>query len=335
MILITGGTGLLGSHLLFQLSEKDMSIKAIYRDKKKCEIVNKLFNYYDPKNGQKRFNSIQWVECDVLDVTTLFEVMAGCEYVYHCAAIVSFHKRDFYRMMHMNRQGTSNIVNCCVDLNVKKLCYVSSTAAIGGNEEDPIINENTKWKQSPTTSGYSISKYSAEKEVWRGIEEGLDAVIINPCVIIGAGNWQESSMTMFQTIDKGMKFYTEGENAFVDARDVSSNMILLMNSEIKNERFLCIGENTSFKRLFDTIAAQLNKKKANILVKPWLMGMTWRFIWLFCKVTGRKSAITRETARSAFGKTKYDGSKLRNTTKTTYFSLTEMIENAAKGRLHA
>jgi nucleoside-diphosphate-sugar epimerase len=333
MILVTGGTGLLGSHLLFQLSEKNASIKAIYRDKKKCEIVNKLFRYYDPINGQEKFNLIEWVECDVLDITTLFEVMTNCDYVYHCAAIVSFHKRDFFNMMKLNRQGTSNIVNCCLELNIKKLCYVSSTAAIGGNEEDAIISEKTKWKQSPTTSGYSISKYSAEKEVWRGVEEGLDVIIINPCVIIGAGNWEESSLTMFKTIENGMKFYTEGENAFVDARDVCKSMLFLMESEIKNERFLCIGENASFKLLFDTISKKLNKKAATILVKPWLMGLTWRFIWLFCKLTGKKSAITRETARSAFGKTIYDDSKLKNEIDFSFYLLEEMVENAVNGRI--
>lgn len=332
MILVTGGTGLLGSHLLFNLTEQGTPIKALYRNKKKCENVLKIFKFYDSINGQKRFDLIIWVECDVLDVVSLHEEMIGCQYVYHCAAIVSFHKTDFYDMMKTNRQGTANVVNSCLENNVLKLCYVSSTAAIGG-EGELIISEETKWKQSPTTSGYSISKYSAEKEVWRGVEEGLDVVIVNPCVIIGAGDWNESSLTIFKTISGGLKFYTNGANAFVDVRDVSSIMVQLMKSTIKNERFLCISENTSFKKLFDQIALNLNKKSPSILIKPWLMGLTWRFIWLFTKLIGKKSAITRETARSAFGTTVYDNSKITKALNYKFHSLEEMVENAVKGKI--
>jgi dihydroflavonol-4-reductase len=333
MILVTGGTGLLGSHLLFQLTNGSTSIKAIFRNEKKIELVLRLFLYYDPINGQTRFDSIQWVNCDVLDSVTLHETIEGCEYVYHCAAIVSFDKDDFYKMMKINREGTSNVVNSCLELGIKKLCYVSSTAAIGNGENDPIVTEETKWKQSPTTSGYSISKYSAEKEVWRGVEEGLDVVIVNPCVIIGAGDWQESSLTMFATVEKGLRFYTLGANAFVDARDVALSMIMLMKSDIKNERYLCIGENSTFKNLFDTIARNLNTKEANILVNPILMGLTWRVMWIISKLTGKKSPITKETARSAFGTTIYDASKIKKALSFEFITIDEMVANAVKGRL--
>ncbi len=332
MILVTGGTGLLGSHLLLKLTEKNSRIKALFRNEKKREIVRRLFLYYDPENGQNRYETIEWILCDVLDVDTLHETMVDCKYVYHCAAIVSFQKRDFFTMMKTNRQGTANIVNSCLENGILKLCYVSSTAAIGG-EGEASISEESKWKQSPQTSGYSITKYSAEKEVWRGAEEGLDVVIVNPCVIIGAGDWNESSLTIFKTIAAGLKFYTNGSNAFVDVRDVSQIMIQLMDSAIKNERFLCIGENNSFKNLFDLIALKLNTKAPSVLIKPWLMGITWRFIWLFSTLAGKKSAITRETARSAFGTTIYDASKIKKQLNFQFRSLNEMVENAIKGKM--
>jgi len=330
MIFVTGGTGLLGSHLLFELTKSDTPVKAIFRNASKLEIVKRVFQYYDQQNGLTRFNSIQWVNCDVLDIVTLAEEMEGCTHVYHCAAIVSFHKRGFNTIMKVNREGTANIVNCALDLGIEKLCYVSSTAAIGNGNNDPIVTEQTKWKQSPTTSGYSITKYSAEKEVWRGIEEGLNAVIVNPCVIIGAGDWNESSMTMFKTVQNGLKFYTEGENAFVDARDIAVIMQKLMLSDIKNERFLCIGENTAFKTLFDKIAAQLNKKGPTILVKPWLMGITWRLMALISLLPKIKSPITQETARSAFGKTAYSNEKVKAALDFKFRGLDEMVENAVR-----
>jgi dihydroflavonol-4-reductase len=332
MIFVTGGTGLLGSHLLFELTKSATPVKAIFRNTSKLEVVKRVFKFYDQQNGLTRFNSIQWVNCDVLDVVTLAEEMEGCTHVYHCAAIVSFHKRDFNAIMKVNREGTANVVNCALDLGIEKLCYVSSTAAIGNGNNDPIVTEETKWKQSPTTSGYSIAKYSAEKEVWRGIEEGLNAVIVNPCVIIGAGDWKESSMTMFRTIDKGLKFYTEGENAFVDARDIAEIMQKLMLSEIQNERFLCIGENAAFKTLFDKIALRLNKKQPTILVKPWLMGITWRLMALISLLPRIKSPITQETARSAFGKTVYSNEKIKKALDFKFRTLDEMVENAVEGR---
>jgi dihydroflavonol-4-reductase len=332
MIFITGGTGLLGSHLLFQLSEEGIPLKAIYRNEGKRNTVRQLFLYYDPLHGLSRYESIEWVLCDVLDVTTLHESMLHCSLVYHCAAIVSFQQKDFFQMMKINRQGTANVVNLCLELGVKKLCYVSSTAAIGG-EESSVVSESSKWKQSPKTSGYSISKYSAEKEVWRGIEEGLNAVIINPCVIVGAGNWNESSMTIFKTIDQGLKFYTSGSNAFVDARDVSNCMLTLMGSEIHSERFLVIGENTTFKAFFDEIATRLNKKKAHILVKPWLAGVAWKIAWLVSKITKKPATITKETANSAFKCTAYDKTKLTRTIDSPFRSLHEMVDNAVNGRL--
>ena len=332
MIFVTGGTGLLGSHLLFELTKSDTPVKAIFRNASKLEVVKRVFKFYDQQNGLERFNSIQWVNCDVLDVVTLAEEMEGCTHIYHCAAIVSFHKRDFNAIMKVNREGTANVVNCALDLGIEKLCYVSSTAAIGNGNNDPIVTEETKWKQSPTTSGYSIAKYSAEKEVWRGIEEGLNAVIVNPCVIIGAGDWNESSMTMFRTIDKGLKFYTEGENAFVDARDIAEIMQKLMLSDIQNERFLCIGENAAFKTLFDKIALRLNKKQPTILVKPWLMGITWRLMALISLLPRIKSPITQETARSAFGKTVYSNEKIKKALDFKFRTLDEMVENAVRGR---
>jgi len=333
MIFVTGGTGLLGSHLLFELTKSDTPVKAIFRNASKLEVVKRVFKFYDQQNGLERFNSIQWVNCDVLDVVTLAEEMEDSSHVYHCAAIVSFHRRDFNAIMKVNREGTANVVNCALDLGIEKLCYVSSTAAIGNGNNDPIVTEETKWKQSPTTSGYSIAKYSAEKEVWRGIEEGLNAVIVNPCVIIGAGDWNESSMTMFRTIDKGLKFYTEGENAFVDARDIAEIMHKLMLSDIQNERFLCIGENAAFKKLFNKIALRLHKKPPSILVKPWLMGITWRLMALISLLPRIKSPITQETARSAFGKTVYSNEKIKKTLDFKFRTLDEMVENAVEGKV--
>lgn len=331
MIFVTGGTGLLGSHLLFRLTEKNDTIKAIYRSKKKIDTVRKVFQFYDPEHFLGRFEKIKWVECDILDVPSLEEEMTGANQVYHCAALVSFYRRDFYQLMKINREGTANVVNACLTKGVDKLCYVSSTAAIGG--EDSIITENTKWKQDASTSGYAISKYSAEKEVWRGIEEGLNAVIVNPCMIIGAGDWNESSMKIFKTIDQGLLFYTSGSNAFVDARDVSEIMLRLMDGNYTSERYMCIGENTKFKPMFDLVAKHLKKKAPSIPVSKLLMKLTWILSGIFSKLIGKRPTVTKETAKSAFADIMYSAGKLKNELNYEFIPLEASIINAVKGKI--
>ena len=332
MIFVTGGTGILGSQLLFDLTQQGTSIRALYRSAEKRDQLRSFFVKFDPQFGVKRFETIDWVEGDLLDVVTLQEVMEGCEIVYHCAALVSFHRRDFSLLMKYNRQGTENLVNCALALGVKKLCYVSSTAALGGSDKK-VITEKTLWKKTPTTSGYSISKYSAEKEVWRGVEEGLDAVIVNPCVIFGAGNWNDSSLTLFRTLEKGSRYYPPGSNATVDARDVSRIMIKLMNSEIKNERYLCIGSNQSFKELMDEITTQLKVKSPTKPVRFWLLNFARRLVRIACFFTRKRPSITKETMHALFSNRRYSAEKVKAELNEEFYDLKEMVRFAIENRM--
>ena len=335
MIYVTGGTGLLGSHLLVELTKEQNSIRATYRSEEKRIQTQQLFKFYYQEDWETKFAQIEWVKGDILDVPFLLESMQDCEYIYHCAALVSFHKNDFNRLIKINREGTANIVNACLELNVKKLCYVSSTAAIGSstNSSDDIISEKTKWKNTPTTSGYSISKYNAEREVWRGIEEGLNAIMVNPCVILGAGNWNDSSLTIFRTLKNGLKFYPPGSNATVDARDVSTIMIALMKSDIHSERFLCIGSNQSFYDLMSEIAKQLNVKSPTIKTGRFIVEVARRFSWFFSLFSSKKPSITKETVQSLFGNSFYDNTKIKKAIGYEFKPLNETIENAIKGRI--
>ena len=332
MIFVTGGTGLLGSHLLFELSKKSEVIRAIYRTKNRINLTKSIFKYYNPENWESQFNKIEWVEGDILDIPKLTEQIEANSIVYHCAAMVSFHPKDFNELIRINRDGTENIVNVCLANNVKKLCYVSSTAAIGG-EQNKMLNEDEKWKKSPETAGYTISKYSAEKEVWRGIEEGLNAVMINPCVILGAGSWDESSLAIFNNAKKGHRFYPPGSNATVDARDLASIMVTLANSEITAERFLCIGSNQKFKVLIDEIANQLGVRKPTKLVSRSLVNFARKVIGFVSLFSGKKPAITKETVNSLFSDKAYSAEKIEKALGVKFRPLSEQVENAIKGRI--
>lgn len=332
MIVVTGATGLLGSHLLFALSAKQVPLRALYRNPDKIDQVLKVFQFYDKDQAQTRFNLIEWVQCDVLDIPTLESCIGKNDLVYHCAALVSFDRKDFKKMIHINRRGTENVVNVCLAKGVQKLCHVSSTAAFGSNE-DPIT-ENTRWKNGPDVSGYSISKYSAEKEVWRGIEEGLNAVIVNPCVILGAGSWEDSSLAIFKTVQKGVNHFPTGANATVDARDVASIMIRLMDSDIKSEGFLCIGSNQPFEELITEIALQLGKK---VPKKPASKGLvnTLRLISsFFLFFVGKRPVISKDTMDNLFAIRHYSNKKVKETLQFEFRDLKEQVRNGIAGRIN-
>lgn len=333
MIFVTGGTGLLGSQLLYDLASNDTPIRAIYRSKKRLGRVRRFFIYRNPEKGIALFESIQWVKGDILDIPNLLEQLEGCDKVYHCAGLVSFHPDDHSKLFKINREGTANIVNACLDKNIKKLCHVSSTAAIGGDSKAPIT-EKTRWKNGAVSSGYSLSKNAAEREVWRGIEEGLNAVIINPCVIFGPGSWDESSLAIFSTVEKGLSHYPPGSNATVDVRNVSQSMIALMESDLSSQRYLCTGSNQSFKELTTEISNQLGIKPPQKEAARWQVILV-RILLSFVKgIAGKRSNITKETVKNLFSDKTYDPSKLKNAITIEFIPLKEQVADAIAGRLN-
>lgn len=330
MILVTGATGLLGMHVVYELVSNDQTVRALYRNPDKIAYFKKLVDFYNPESSDELFAKIEWIKADILDIVELTEAMEGVTEVYHCAAIVSFRNRGFTNLITTNRQGTANLVNLAIERKVKKFCHVSSTAAIGKSTKDPdkIVVESNKWEQNESTTGYAISKYLSEKEVWRGIEEGLNAVIVNPCVILGPGNWNESSLTIFRAISNGMLFYPPGANAIVDARDVASRMVKLMKLPVHSERYLIVGQNISFKDLFDTIAIRLGKKPPIIRVRKWLMGISWRVAGIFSFFMRRPTALTRQSTQSAFSITRYSTEKIDAIISENYYNISDTVNNA-------
>ncbi len=250
---------MLGSHLLMRLAERGENVRAIYRSKKKLDDVRKAFDYYDV-NTQELLQKIEWIQADVLDVLSLQEALNGVSQVYHCAGVVTFIPSEGGNMNAVNVNGTANVVNLCLDDPNIRLCHVSSVAALGRDQKDDVISEKNEWKETNYNAAYSVSKYRGEMEVWRGLVEGLNAFIVNPSLIIGPGGWSQSTGAMFRRSWKGMPFYTPGGNCFVDALDVADAMIRLMQTDIRNERFIIGAENRLFKDVFGRIAENMGKK---------------------------------------------------------------------------
>jgi|SRR6185436_1764817 len=322
MVLVTGATGLVGSHLLLDLALKGEKVRALKRANSDLTSVINLFSSH-----AGLLETIEWAEGDVLDIFSLQEAMIGISKVYHCAAMVSFIPGEVEEMMRVNINGTANIVNFCVENRVEKLCYVSSVAAINRISEDKTIDENSEWKISKHNSNYALSKYGAEREVWRGIAEGLKAVIVNPTIIFGPGNWKTGSTAMFPRIWKGLKFYTDGTTGFVDARDVSKAMILLMESEIHSERFIVNGENLNFKKIFDWISEGLGKPKPYIYAYGWMRSLAWRAEAMKSFLFKTKPFITKETAFSAHKKVHFSNEKIKKATGMDFIPVKKSIKD--------
>jgi nucleoside-diphosphate-sugar epimerase len=332
MILLTGATGLLGMHVLFDLCQKGLNVRAMYRSEDRKERVKRLFQFYDSENADQFFESIDWYLGDIEELMCLEAAFSKVEKVIHCAAKVSFRNDDFRELVRVNRYGTANIVNLAIKHKVKWFCHASSTAAIGKNpgRENLNLSESAKWLQDVPVSGYAMSKYLAEKEVWRGIEEGLPGVMVNPCVIFGPGSWDESSLTIFRAVQRGLKFYAPGANAFVDVRDISKRILYLMEEQITDERFLIVGENVAFRRMTSVIAKRLGKSEPTIAVKPWQMGVAWRLAAVYSFITRKPTALTKEATETAFSITSYSTAKMAAIFQQPYTSLEESVENVVK-----
>ncbi len=321
-ILVTGGTGLVGSHLLRQLLENGATdVRAIRRHESRLDLV---------ADFEKK---IEWLEADVNDLPALEDAFQNVEQVFHCAAMVSFHPSDLRKMMHVNVAGTANVVNLCLEKNIEKLVHVSSIAAIGRSKERPHLSEKNSWQPGKLNSNYAISKYLSEMEVWRGEAEGLKIGIVNPSIILGSGFWGSGSTRFFQQVFDGLKFYPIGRSGFVDVEDVARFMILLMNSEISSERYILNSENLSFQEIFTKIAAALQVPPPKIRAAPWLAEVAWRVEWLKEKILGSEPMVTRESARTSSNSFFYENEKSRSVFDFQYRSVDETVARVAEAFL--
>lgn len=333
MIFVTGSSGLVGSHLLYALAEKGVKVRALFRSKHSLRTIENLFSYYNQKNSTSHTTDhIEWIKGDILDVSILAQATKNIDTVFHCAAVVSFLKADFHTCMKVNRKGTANVVNACLSNKVSKLCYVSSTAALGRSKD--MTSEDTKWKSGADVSGYSVSKHSAEKEVFRGAAEGLKVSIVNPCVILGPGDWGKSSLTILNAAKKGLSFYTTGCNAIVDARDVANVLILLSEAQESEEKYLLIGENVSFKKLFTMITERLKTKSPKYKLNPRFAKVIAFLLENSLRLFGIKSPLTIESIQSAYKEVSYSNVKVKNRFNYSFYTLEQSIDNAIEGRFY-
>ncbi len=329
MILVTGATGLVGAHLLFSLVSQGKQVRALKRKGSDTEKTKSIFAVYS-NHYLSLFNQIEWVEGDVRDVFSLVDALKDVNQVYHCSALVSFRASDKQLLHETNVEGTRNLVDAALESKVDKFCMISSIGALGTPEQgDTVVTENTPWSPEDKHSNYSLSKFHSELEVWRGVAEGLNAVILNPSIILGAGFWDKGSSLLFNTVANGISYYTKGITGYVDVQDVAKAAIALMESDISGERFIISAENCSYEYIFKTIAKYLDRKPPHKYATPQMTNMAWRLAAVQ-RLWGKEPNFTRETARSAHSIHHYDNQKIKDAIGFQFKPIEQSIKEIAE-----
>lgn len=327
---VTGATGLVGSHIAYYLLKQGYQVRALRRSTSSLQVIQNVFKAYE-EDATTLLNQIEWVEGDVTDYYSIEDNLQGIEHVYHAAALISYWPREFALMEQINVEGTANVVNACLQCGVKKLAFVSSAAALGHDEHTTAYHEETPWKQSPMVTHYGISKYNSEREVWRGTVEGLDAIIVNPSVVVGPGDWNKGSSEIITSIDKGLKFYSLHRTGFIDARDVAQATIKLMQSSIKNERFVLSAETHSWQSFFHYVADAMGKKRPPFKAPEGFLVTLIVFLEkIKSAITGKKPFLTTDSVKNAQVDQNFVSDKVRNRLGYQFISIECSVKDAVK-----
>lgn len=329
MILVTGGTGLVGSHLLYFLLKKNERVRAIHRKNSDIGSVKKVFAFYTSE-VDSLFNKIEWIEANIIDIPALSVAFESITKVYHCAAFITFNPSKYKVLKKVNVEGTANIVNLCLANKIEKLCCVSSVATLGSNLHNQLITEETPWNPDEKNSVYTITKYGAEMEVWRGTQEGLNAVIVNPGIIMGTSPDGGGSGVIVSMAASGIPFYPSGAMGIVDVQDVVKVMVQLMDSEIINEQFILVGENVTYKELLSKLASLLGKKPPSKKLSRRIMLFLSGIDWLSNKIFRTKRRVVKATVRSMFKSSLYDANKIKKTLGFQFTPTEPTLERIAK-----
>ena len=315
---------MIGSHLLFRLVSNGLQVRANFRTEKSLEKVARVFSYYSD-NPKPLLDKIEWMKADITDVAHLEGLFVGIEKVYHCAALISFDPKDYKTLEKINIGGTANVVNLCLKYGIKKLCHVSSIAAIGPSKKDSLATEENEWNEAQA-SVYGLAKYHSELEVWRGSQEGLSVVIVNPGVVLGPGFWWSGSGTFFTYVAKEKKYLIPGGTGFVTVNDVVNAMIQLMASDIQSQRFIIVNQNWTYKKLFQEIASRFGVEPPHKKLTPAMLEVFWRLDWLQSHVFGKRRKLSKAMAKSLLHHETYSNDKIKAVAGFTFEDMAPTID---------
>lgn len=323
MNLVTGATGIVGSHVVLALLRSGREVIACKQGNSDLSKVKALFAYY---SAEEFFNRIRWVEVDIRDIFSIEAALEGVTNVYHCAGFVSFHGKDRKKLIAVNETGTKNVVDACLHKNTAALCYVSTIGTINNLDYASDLTEEVFWKRSGKESDYAISKYNAEREVWRGMEEGLNAVIVNPGIILAPGFWGQSSSRLFEASYQGNRFYTNGLSAYVAATDVADIMTALMDRKLFGQRYILVENNYTFLNILSHIQSCFHRPAPSVEASRPMLALAGFFERIFSFFSGKERRITKALSNSAFNRQLYSNRKIRETLGFSFKPTHQVIE---------
>ena len=335
MILITGSTGILGGHLLAKLLEPGKEIRLTYREGSDRAGLKRRIIGENP-GLESAWNQLEWVEANLANIPQLEKALEGVDTIYHCAGLVSFDPRDRDRLLKVNWEGTQNLVNIALARGVTTFCHASSVATIGGITK--TVSEEDAWDPA-RTNVYATSKYLGEMEVWRGSQEGLKTVIVNPGVILGFGPWNSGSGQLVPAVARGLRLGIPGNSGFIGAWDVARCMINLVQEEIFGQRYILVSEHLSYSALFSKIATAFREEGMHQVsapakkLNPWQLEILWRLDWIWARLSGSKRKLSRDVARALVRPRKYDTAKIRQALDYNFEAMDRVIAKSVKAYL--
>lgn len=299
--LVTGATGFLGSELTRQLVAEGADVRILRRATSRLDLL-----------GEAVCRRVEHAVGDVTDIDSLHGAMAGVRRVYHAAAFVGFGgRRDRERLRRINVEGTANVVNTALAAGVERLVHTSSMAAFGRPEDAcQPIDETAEWRTSRANTAYAHSKYLAELEVFRGIAEGLDAVLVNPALIFGAGRPGENTTRIAERVRDGkLPVIPAGGTNVVDVVDVAMGHRRAMARGRTSERYFLGSENLTWRAIIDTLADAFGVSPPRWTLPPMPALVAGTLAEAAAFVTGGRPSLTREAARTASRFYRYDHRK--------------------------
>lgn len=318
MILVTGATGFLGSYLVRYLVRQNFKVRALKRATSDLSLL-----------GEAK-DRVEWAEGDVTDIAALEEAFKEVTKVYHVASVVALSASGAENMMLSNVEGTANVVNLALEHNIEKLLYVSSSTVFKAKEKNEPVDEEINEEKEELESTYGVSKFLGEREVWRGIAEGLNAVIANPTTLIGAGRWSESSTRLFEQVAKGQLFYPNGSNGYADVRDAAKILIQLMESDLQGERYIINAENRTFRDMIFEVADKLGVKRPPFAMNNWVIPVGRAFDAVRSKLTGTQPVFTADVARITASEIQFNNKKIKTALNFTFAPVSQAIDETVK-----
>ena len=328
MLLISGATGFVGRHLVVAFLQSQQSIIALYRTEEK----KKETQLFLERNSLTSFqlSLLQWRQANLNDWESLDVAFKGATKVFHCAALVSLYPGSEDQMMAVNVVGTQQMLHLAQKNNIRWFGYISSIAALGQSSAGNVIDSKSLWNKEELHTAYAYTKQLAELEVWKAMQEGLQAAILNPGVVLGLGHPNSPLEQLLLQAKRKKIPVSPGSTGFVSILDVTQAALKIFEKAAHKKRFILVSENWTYLECFE----QLTKRLPNRSQIKKISESQLRWIYQIERILGllgRKRKLSLPLINSLCSRSVYDGQDIVKTYKNfQYVSLESELDRWLK-----